>query len=144
MKTIALRYADIFAPECGTIDAHKDIINKHGFVWYGKLGSRVSPSAAQMILDNDFPKILLVNSGKTDRYWAYVDSIMYETPDEEMIPDYYRDNKDKFKTWFRITRFEKTDSNIMSRCIVSSSKQPLNVVSRASMSPYFKIEYMEK
>ena len=42
MRTIALRFAETFAPECGTIAAHQHMIDRHGFVWYGKLGNPVS------------------------------------------------------------------------------------------------------
>ena len=41
-KTIALRFSDNFAPEIGTIAAHNTMIGLNGYVWYGKLGSRVS------------------------------------------------------------------------------------------------------
>ena len=32
MKTIAMRFGEHFAPECGTIVAHQDIIDKFGYV----------------------------------------------------------------------------------------------------------------
>ena len=38
-NTIALRFADTFAPSIGTIQAHQEMIDKNGHVWYGKLGS---------------------------------------------------------------------------------------------------------
>ena len=42
MKTIALRFADNIAPKDGTIAEHEKIIERYGFVWYGKFGARVS------------------------------------------------------------------------------------------------------
>ena len=41
MKTIALRFAENFAPDCWTIAAHQEVINKYGFTWYGKMFCRV-------------------------------------------------------------------------------------------------------
>ena len=140
MKTIALRYADTFAPDEGTINAHIKIIKEHGFVWYGKLGSAVSNRVINEVLDNENPRILLIHSGKYDRYWAYIDKIQHETPDVNYIPDYYRDNANKFNTWFRVIGFEIASSKVLSKCKVASSKRPLNEVSRSSMSPYFIIE----
>ncbi|MGE9977058.1 hypothetical protein [Bariatricus sp. HCP28S3_C2] len=32
MKTIALRFGEHFSPECGTIAAHEEIIDKLGYV----------------------------------------------------------------------------------------------------------------
>ena len=44
MKTIALRFSDNFAPLDGTIAEHKKMIELNGYVWYGKLGLKVSAS----------------------------------------------------------------------------------------------------
>lgn len=139
MKTIALRFSNKFAPECGTIEAHNELIQKKGYVWYGKLGNKIAASVFPDILENDEPRILLIHSGASYRYWAYVDKIQHELPDKEGIPAYYRDDADKFKTWFRVIRFEDAPRDIMSKCTVSSSGQELGIASKHSMSPYFKI-----
>ena len=143
MNTIALRFADHFAPEEGTIEAHMEHINIDGYVWYGKLGNRISPKVKEQILENDTSKILLIQSGKTNRYWAYVDEIQYEVPNRKHIPEYYRDMAGKFGTWFKITRFEKADKGIMAKCKVTSSGALLSNASRHSMSPYFIISVEE-
>ena len=143
MKTIALRFGEHFAPACGTIAAHQEIIDKYGYVWYGKLGNTVSDKNIAEIMKLGSPKILLINSGKADRYWANIVEIKKSIPDIEAIPLYYRDEAAKFKTWFKIVSFDIAPKNIMSQCYVSSSKTPLGEVSKHSMSPYFVIEFME-
>ncbi|MCR5797610.1 MAG: hypothetical protein K6G63_06790 [Eubacterium sp.] len=140
MKTVALRFADNFAPEMGTIEAHNAVINKYGFVWYGKLGAAISQKIIEEILKNNNPKILLIHSGKADRYWAYIENIQHELPERKQIPDYYRDNAGIFKTWFKVTRIESAPNNVLSRCRVVSSHRPLSEVSKSSMSPYFIVE----
>lgn len=139
MKTIALRFSDQFAPEVGTIQAHQLIIDQCGSVWYGKMGTRISEKAKGLIMSNEHPRILLIHSGKTDRYWAYVESVQYEKP-ANGIPEYYRESTDNFHSWFKIVRFEKAANSILSQCFVISSGQPLSFVSRHSMSPYYMIE----
>ncbi len=139
MKTIALRFSNKFAPECGTIAAHEEMIKMKGYVWYGKLGNKIAASVFGEILGNDEPRILLIHSGATNRYWAYVDKIQYDIPERDVIPAYYRDKADKFKTWFRVIRFEDASRDIMSKCTVASSGQELGIASKHSMSPYFKI-----
>ena len=62
--TIALRFADTFAPIEGTILAHRNLISEIGFVWYGKLGTAVSGKVVNKILSNAIPRILLIHSGK--------------------------------------------------------------------------------
>ena len=58
MKTIALRFGEHFSPDCGTIAAHEEIIDRLGYVWYGKMGSKISEKMIKEILSVDNPKIL--------------------------------------------------------------------------------------
>lgn len=143
MKTISLRFSDNLAPEIGTIAEHEKIIESLGFVWYGKFGPKVSASIRETIMSNQEKKVLLIHSGTPNRYWLYVDEISYDTPNLENIPEYYRHMANTIKTWFRVNRIEKADKNVLSHCLVSSSGRPLSEVSRASMNPYFIIDFDE-
>lgn len=143
MKTVALRFADNFAPEKGTIAAHNEMINEYGYVWYGKLGNAVSNKVMNEIMKGDNPRILLIHSGKTGRYWAYLDKIQHEIPEKECILAYYRDNASAFKTWFKINRIVPAAKDVLSKCVVASSQRPLAEASKSSMSPYFIIEVRE-
>lgn len=143
MKTIALRFGEHFAPDCGTIAAHQQVLEKYGFVWYGKLGSPISKMAAEDIMSGDINKILLIRSGRAERYWATVSEITRLTPSKKYIPDYYSENADTFSCWFKLTKIELAAKDVMSRCRIRSSGAKLGEVSKHSMSPYFKIEYEE-
>lgn len=143
MRTIALRFSNNFAPENGTIAAHEEVIKRNGYVWYGKLGSRISMKSTSSIMENDNPKILLIHSGATGRYWAYVNKVQNTVPDINGIPSYYREQAENFKTWFRVTAFEEAPKNVMAQCHVASSGAPLSNASRHSMSPYFIIDVEE-
>ena len=144
MRTVALRFSDKFAPDEGTIVEHENVIKRLGYVWYGKLGLPLSQKAISYIKNNDDPKILLIHSGKTSRYWAHVSVITRDEPELEGIPHYYRDNREKFKTWFKVTSFEQAPKDIMGKCKVISSGATLGEVSKHSMSPYFIIEVEEE
>lgn len=139
MKTVALRFSNKFAPACGTIEAHNELIREHGYVWYGKLGNKIAVSVFDEILGNEDPRILLIHSGAANRYWAYVDEIQQDIPVRDDIPAYYRDEAEKFKSWFRVIKFEDAPRDFMSKCTVASSGQELGIASKHSMSPYFKI-----
>ena len=91
------------------------------------------------IMKYDNPKILLIHSGKTGRYWAYIDKIQHEIPEREFIPEYYRANASTFKTWFKINSIVPAAKDVLSKCVVASSQRPLAEVSKSSMSPYFII-----
>ena len=143
MKTIALRFSEKFSPPKGTVAAHEELISSFGYVWYGKLGSSISDKVASEIMLNKDPKILLIHSGKFDRYWLHIQEISRETPPLYEIPEYYRDMSEKFKVWFKVKAFEKAPRDIMSYCYVASSKGRLTEQSKYSMSPYFIIDYSE-
>ena len=144
METIALRFGEHFAPECGTIASHQKIIDNLGYVWYGKMGAKASETLLKQIIDSKTPRILLINSGKADRYWAYIDSYSFEQPPLGEFPNYYGEKKESMKSWFRIIKFEVAPKDIMSKCHVISSGAALGEVSKHSMSPYFKIRYNEE
>ncbi len=139
MRTLALRFGETFSPSCGTIKAHQQVIDKNGYVWYGKSGAPVSDAKIAELKKEETDRILLIHSGGFDRWWAYIDGITKETPSFG-IPDYYSENASKFKTWFRIIRFEEAPKDIMSKCVVISSKSKLSDASRYSMNPCFYIE----
>lgn len=143
MKTIALRFGEHFSPKCGTIAAHQEIIDKLGFVWYGKMGTSVSDKVIADIKAADHPQILLIRSGKAERYWAKISEIQHKVPPLSEIPEYYRDTAGTFKTWFKIKEFELAARDVMSKCKVASSGNALGEVSKHSMSPYFIITYDE-
>lgn len=143
MKTVALRFTDKFAPEDGTIENHNKIIKKNGYVWYGKFGNKLSSSTIEELLDQKELKILLVQSSSSNRYWGNVDKIQYDTPEDiENIPEYYRDDRNLIKCWFRVTKITKAPSDITSKCEVVSSKRLLSEASRHSMNSCFVVEYL--
>lgn len=144
MKTIALRFGETFSPKCGTIAAHQEKINDLGYVWYGKMGCSVSDPIVKEIMQQKRPKILLIRSGKQDRYWAYIAEISKEVPAVDGIPTYYADRANEFKTWFKIVRFEYATKDVMSNCRVISSGKKLGEVSKHSMNPYYIIDYNDE
>ena len=68
MKTICLRFSDVFAPEQGTIKLHQDVIKKYGFVWYGKTRNKISAKLLQEILTEGPVKIILLKASSNERY----------------------------------------------------------------------------
>lgn len=139
MKTVALRFADNFAPPEGTIAAHKAMIAKKGYVWYGKLGSTISEASIQMVMDNQPAKVLLIHSGTQKRYWAYVDAITRVFPGEGEFPEYYKDKASCIKAWIKMSKIENAPKDILSKCRVLSSGELLSQTSRHSISPYYRI-----
>lgn len=143
MRTIALRFSDHFAPDIGTIGAHEQLIDELGYVWYGKLGTKVASKVSSDIMSNTIPRILLIHSGAIERYWAYIDKTQNEVPNVMGIPEYYRGRAADFKSWFRVIRIERAPRDVLSHCFVASSHAMLSMASKLSMSPYFIIDVEE-
>ncbi len=145
MKTIALRFSDNYAPKEGMINLHQELIDSIGYVWYGKFGNKVSKNIVEELLKSEDPKFLLIKSGTIERYWVHFDKYIQDNiPSLEEIPEYYRNNANDIKCWFRIKKFEKADKDILSKCFVLSSGDSLSTASKHSMNPYFKIDYREE
>ena len=144
MKTIALRFSDNYAPKEGMIYHHNKMLLENGFVWYGKFGNNISSKVVNELLELPVKKILLIKSGGQERYWAYFETIQKDIPPLELIPNYYRNDTDRIKCWFKITKFERAESNVMSKCNIFSTGQILSLASKYSMSPYFIINYSEE
>ena len=138
--TLALRFAENFAPKNGTIAAHEEAIESKGFVWYGKLGAAISGKTEKMLLDDSRPHFLLIHSGGKERYWVFFDKIQRDTPPLEEIPEYYRNIANKFGCWFRVSKFVLAPKDVLAHCFVVSSGSPLSEASRRSMSPYFVVK----
>lgn len=134
--SIALRFADNFAPDGGTIGVHRAVLEERGSVWHGKFGTAFSQAKADLVLGQEDPRILLIHSGKSDRWWAHIDAISKIAPDGG-YPAYYGGDLSKFHCWFHVTKVEPAERGVMSEWVVPSSGRPLSSASRHSMSPYF-------
>lgn len=141
MKTICLRFSDAYAPEEGTIQLHQSIINKCGYVWYGKKGCKINENVFVELLKNGSARILLVKSGSKERYWATVSGYSYEEKNEH--PNYYKNEAPFMKTWIKITKIEPAPENILDNCYVYSTGTPMKNIIKKSMSPYFIVDVRE-
>ncbi len=138
MKTIALRFSDNFAPKSGTIAEHEKVLAEKGFVWYGKLGNRISPKILSSILTNGPTKILMIKAGSPERYWATLEEYSYEK--QNIHPEYYGQEVVNMNTWLKITKFEQAEVDILKRCIIPSTGNRLSDIYKKTMGSYFNIE----
>lgn len=142
MKTIAIRYSDKIAPQNGTLFEHAQLIHQNGFVWFGKMGTPVSDKTCKSVMAARKPHILLINNGKKLYHWAIIDKIQKDTPPLDYVPSYYRNKAEVIGTWFKILKFEKAETDILTKCTMSAyGATLLTVFSRKSMNSYFVINY---
>lgn len=144
MKTFAMRFSDNYAPKEGMLFHHQNIIDKCGYVWYGKFGNKILRSLLDEMIKNNNKRFLLIKSGTVDRYWVYFEEYRQgENPEFDKVPEYYRNDCERVGCWFKVTKFEKAANDVMKKCFLTSTGDSLSVASKHSMNPYFKIEYKE-
>lgn len=113
--TMVLRFRDLVAP---TIKAHQDLIDEHGYVWWGwwnkpseKVPRHTFAEFKQVIEQSGSLTVYLVDSGHERLYRATligIDESDTETPkrceEPERAPTYYSNSS--FKAWFKFSRLE--------------------------------------
>lgn len=118
LKTVILRFRDLVTSENGTIEQHKAIIEKYGYVWWAwwKKGGEIIPNDFSLLstrVKEDPIYIFLVDSGQNLLYRAMCNSIEVRTttkmpsPEKDKTPKYYCDQS--YYAWFRFTEIEQCD-----------------------------------
>lgn len=137
MRVITLRFGENFAPKSGTINAHIDLINKHGFVWFGKYGNAISVNTITDWQNQDECYILLIKSGTLERYWGRC--VQFErnidSNQKKYIPKYYSNDLNRIKCWFKLVEIFPADQKVMSKCTLVSNGSDLTTASKVSMNP---------
>lgn len=146
-----MRYRDLLGPEGGVISAHGAVLDRRGYVWFGKMGHRVSSDRvrdlrAQIARDGRAFLILAKASrSAVVLHRCEVDEIQVQAPDEPgTTPAYYSQLKTTPSTWFRIRGIRSLDASAADALTVASSGKPLFRALTKGMSPYdFVTESMD-
>ena len=120
-KTVILRFRDLVTENNVTIDRHKDMIDKKGYVWWGwwNKGNEKLPFEEFCVLKGEIegkPKYFyLMDSGQEKLYKAECldikcsgsDKIL--SPELECTPNYY--NEQKYYAWFKFDKIEECEAD---------------------------------
>ena len=141
MKTIAIRFSDYFAPECGTIFSHEDIIKQCGYVWFGKIGhTKMSKRVINEILANGPVNILMIKTQSKTHYLAKVEAILEKCPELNRVPQYYAQKHRDCSNWFKITVFTPIAEEELKKFFTTSGNSIFDIYKK-SMGSYFVVEY---
>ncbi len=119
MKSIILRFRDLVTEDGGTISDHRDLIKKHGEVWWGwwmkqyeKPPIELFREIAHVIKEEGYYKAFLFNSGTLKLYRANIVKMISAplttrigTPDFEKSPGYY--HRGSYPAWFLLSKIEE-------------------------------------
>ena len=146
-----MRFADGFRSTEDTIERHREVIEKKGAVWVGKLGRPVGTKITGPIttqVDDGEPSYLFLVQRVGTQYDAFrgrIVSVAREVPEGEegLVPKYYKDSGflDEVTFWVKISSLAKVKAGGLSEYRVASSGRPLLSTLRSSMAPAFAIKY---
>ena len=138
-KFLILRYSNGIY-DC--IKKHKEVLNKIGYCWFGKIGVVPSESALNAKLNADKPLVVLYCQG--DVHIANLLTVSSEKP-LEGYPDYYNDflyRRNIYpKMYFKLGSLEELSKDTFAKCVSLSSGRPLNESIARSMASFFYGEY---
>jgi len=134
---LCLRFANVGGFDC--IDEHIKMLEKNGFVWFGKIGSKPASKALnEMIADNS--RYILLKEPKKS-YICEFENYKEDMPDKNLFPDYYNTEilpNRKFSIWFKIISIlEVNETEKLNSIIVKKSRSPILETARKSMSSHF-------
>ena len=139
-KAMIVRYSVELMPDC--IEKHKEMIEKNGYCWFGKLGVAPKPNMAEAVLDAKTPFIILYN--KVGTFLCEINDIKYEKPNTG-YPEYYEEylySKNNVPTvYFKLISIKQIELKDYTYLRVVSSKRNIyELLSGHAMSSYFFIE----
>lgn len=108
MKSLTLRLGKKFALESETIQAHLDLLDKFGYVWYGKFGNLlIKPKTNAFLKENNH------------RYGAFISVIKDGCLELDKVSFYYKDKTEEVKIWLKFLKINPTSLDVMKYCKVS-------------------------
>ena len=138
-KQLLLKFGYLHGIDC--IEEHQNVINKLGYVWFGKIGAKPKFGTIEKMLDSEVKSNFIILKSTKECYLCKFDKYSLTIP-ENGFPEYYisrlRMKSDTFSIWFRIIEMKKV-SNLTSlqEIVVESSRNPLLVACKQSMAAHF-------
>lgn len=134
---LLMKFSEIFLKS--PIENHIEVLQKSGFVWYGKLGTKPSDKTIKSILfDNKYHIIL--HSVKGDSFLCEAADVITSHP-KDNYPKYYDEieslkNK-PFKCYFKLVDIIKLEDKFLREYVLASTGEPAGNSLRNSMASIF-------
>jgi hypothetical protein len=146
---LVIRFSDTMFSVGDVISLHNEVVDKHGAVWFGKMGGTLSLPRIEMLnkqISNKVPTLIYLVKGnrrKSTPYKATIISISRDFPKKEkdLIPPYYAEKKlIKFmNAWFKIGHIEQVEMSSMKSLKTINSIFPIEETLVRSSSGYFLV-----
>ncbi|MHC9388265.1 hypothetical protein ACYZFP_04920 [Clostridioides difficile] len=135
---ICIRYADLKSINC--VLEHKNVIDKEGYVWFGKIGSKPRREILNNLLREKNNYVLL--KSKQECYICIFEQYKEKMPEDKNFPKYYNElvkgEFENFTIWFKLRSMIKVkDKQILNNIFVKSSRNSLINACNNSMASHF-------
>lgn len=139
-KFLVIRYADNIVDNC--IDLHREVLEKIGFCWFGKIGTSPSKKILSSVLEEEIPIVVLYKSGEA--YECKLLECSEKKPDNG-FPEYYKQHlfeaSIKPSSYYKLGSIERLSATELGKCIVVSSRNQLTDTLHRSMASFFYAEF---
>jgi hypothetical protein len=145
---LVVRFSDSMFGVGDVVALHNAIIEKHGAVWFGKLGQTLSQNRIDLLsqqISRKIPTYLYLVKGnrrKSTAYRANLLQVMREKPNESaLIPSYYADKDllQYMKAWMKIAQINAIEMSEMDHLRALNSVFPISETLVRSSSGYFLV-----
>jgi hypothetical protein len=146
---LVIRFSDTMFSVGDVVEKHNEIVDKHGAVWFGKLGGTLSLSRIELLneqISQKIPTFIYLVKGnrrKSTPFKASIISISRDLPKKEkgLIPPYYAEKKllQYMNAWIKIGRIEQVEMSSMKNLKAINSIFPLEETLVRSSSGYFLV-----
>jgi hypothetical protein len=146
---LVIRFSDTMFGVGDVVALHNEVVDKHGAVWFGKLGGTLSLSRMEWLNKQVEQKVLTFlylvkgNRRKSTPYKAEILAVSRDLPKKEkaLIPPYYAEKKlIKFmNAWVKVGHIEQVEMSAMKNLKTISSIFPIEETLMRSSSGYFLV-----
>ena len=133
---LCMRFVNVGSYDC--IEEHKTLLNKNGFVWFGKIGNKPTDKALNRMIEDNSNYVLLKEPKKA--YICTFETYQHDIPSEG-YPAYYSTEilpNREFSIWFKLLSInEVKDFSVLNDIVLKSSRSPILETARKSIASHF-------
>jgi hypothetical protein len=146
---LVIRFSDTMFAVGEVISLHNEVVDKHGAVWFGKLGGTLSLSRIEWLnkqIEQKVPTYLYLVKGnrkKSTPYKAEILAVSRDFPKKEktLIPPYYAEKGllKYMNAWVKVGHIEQVEMADLKNLKTINSVFPLEETLVRSSSGYFLV-----
>jgi len=146
---LVIRFSDTMFDVGDVVSNHNEVADKHGAVWFGKLGGTLSLSRIEWLnkqIAQKIPTYLYLVKGnrkKSTPYKAGILAVSRDFPKKEkvLIPPYYGEKKllKHMNAWVKVGHIEQLEMSDLKSLKAISSVFPIEETLVRSSSGYFLV-----